>query len=532
MSDPSAQEVLLLALINRARLDPAAEAARLGIDLNEGLAPGTLSADSSQPLAFSAALQTAAEAHSQAMIDSDYFAHTDPNTGSTPQSRANGAGYSGGVGENISWRGTTGTPDPTAFAVQQYGDLFVDANVSGRGHRLNILDDRYQEVGIGQVMGAFTVSGNTYNASMITQDFGIPAAPGQILTGIAYNDSDGNDFYSVGEGRGGIAVVTAGGATATGTAGAYAQHVGVGDQAVTFSGGGLPGPVKVLATVTAGENAMVNLIDGTTVETSVSLREVSGVATIIGRGTHDLTLAGAGGDDTIIGSLGNDRLIGGAGNDTMRGGAGDDSYYVANSGDIVDETGGSGTDKVYSSLSFNLGNPNRVHGAVENLVLTGTGDINGTGNALANSITGNAGANTLQGGLGNDRLDGRDGNDLLVGGSGADRLTGGAGADHFVFNSIIESTLSSANRDVILDFSRAQGDKIDLSGIDAQTGVSGNQAFHFIGTAAFGHHAGELRYAVQNGNAYVYADVNGDGTTDFSVQVSHMTALQSSDFIL
>ncbi|MGH6644875.1 MAG: hypothetical protein ACRED3_19495, partial [Bradyrhizobium sp.] len=75
-------------------------------------------------------------------------------------------------------------------------------------------------------------------------------------------------------------------------------------------------------------------------------------------------------------------------------------------------------------------------------------------------------------------------------------------------------------------------DKVDLRGIDARIDVAGNQAFHFVGTAAFSHHSGELRYATQSGNVYVYGDVNGDGVTDFSVQVSHLTSIQAGDFLL
>ena len=102
MTEPTAEEVLDIALINRARLDPAGEAALYGIDMNEGLAPGTISAVSKQPLAWSDALNTSARAHSQSMISNDYFAHNDPTTGSTPQSRGDAAGYVGSVGENIS----------------------------------------------------------------------------------------------------------------------------------------------------------------------------------------------------------------------------------------------------------------------------------------------------------------------------------------------------------------------------------------------------------------------------------------------
>ena len=148
----TALEQMLLELINRARLDPAAEAARFSIDLNEGLAPNTISSVSKQPLAMNETLLSVARAHSQDMIDRDYFGHNTPE-GVTAFQRIANAGYSAiAAGENIAWRGTTGAVT-TAMTLMLHQDLFVDAGIPGRGHRLNILDASYQEVGVGQVIG-------------------------------------------------------------------------------------------------------------------------------------------------------------------------------------------------------------------------------------------------------------------------------------------------------------------------------------------------------------------------------------------
>jgi serralysin len=98
--------------------------------------------------------------------------------------------------------------------------------------------------------------------------------------------------------------------------------------------------------------------------------------------------------------------------------------------------------------------------------------------------------------------------------------------DTFDFNSIKE-TVKGSSRDQILDFSHSQGDKIDLSTIDAKTHASGNQAFHFIGTHAFAHHDGELRFA----NHILQGDVNGDGKADFEIHVN-ATSLVAGDFTL
>ena len=145
---------------------------------------------------------------------------------------------------------------------------------------------------------------------------------------------------------------------------------------------------------------------------------LTGFENLTGSAFND-SLTGDAGNNVLRGLAGNDTLNGGAGADTMFGGLGDDTYVVDNVGDIVDETGGDGTDTVQTALTFSLA----TLGAIENLTLTGTAAINGTGNALANVLTGNTGANTLTG-LG--------GNDTLNGGAGADTMMGGTGNDTYV----------------------------------------------------------------------------------------------------
>jgi Ca2+-binding RTX toxin-like protein len=126
------------------------------------------------------------------------------------------------------------------------------------------------------------------------------------------------------------------------------------------------------------------------------------------------TLRGAAGNDVISGSAGNDLLDGGTGLDTLAGGAGNDSYVVDDAGDIVNENAGEGTDLVNASVSYTL------QANIENMVLTGTVAIDGTGNALNNSIRGNAGVNVIDGGDGKDTLDGGIGADTMIGGAGND----------------------------------------------------------------------------------------------------------------
>ncbi|MGO4525956.1 peroxidase family protein [Microvirga sp. 2MCAF35] len=187
-----------------------------------------------------------------------------------------------------------------------------------------------------------------------------------------------------------------------------------------------------------------------------------------GRG-HDKLYGGAG-NDRLIGGDGNDRLEGGTGNDRMEGGKGNDVYVVDSTGDRVIERSGQGIDTVRSSVSYSLAGTH-----VEKLVLTGSGNINATGNHMDNSLTGNAGSNVLKGdsgndvlkgmagddrlygGAGHDNLNGGSGNDLLAGGSGNDRLTGGSGQDTFVFE-------RNGGWDTVADFRNGQ-DRIDARGL-------------------------------------------------------------------
>jgi Ca2+-binding RTX toxin-like protein len=158
-----------------------------------------------------------------------------------------------------------------------------------------------------------------------------------------------------------------------------------------------------------------------------SLSVISADQTLTGTAGNDVLAGGVGndqlfglaGNDTLVGGAGNDRLDGGIGSDAMTGGAGNDTYVVNATGDTVTEAANEGSDTAESSITYMLG----VN--VENLTLTGTAAINGTGNALNNVLIGNSAANTLRGGVGNDRLDG---------GLGSDTMAGGAGNDTYVVN--------------------------------------------------------------------------------------------------
>jgi hypothetical protein len=277
----------------------------------------------------------------------------------------------------------------------------------------------------------------------------------------------------------------------------------------------------------------------------------SGRDTLIGGYGNDSLYGGSDGD-RLDGGMGNDTLNGGGGSDTLIGGKGHDVYYIDSPTDQVIESTLEGIDTLITGvMSLNLSD----YAFVENALLIGTLDLNLTGNAGKNTLTGNAGANLIlglggddtisalagndtvnggagndliEGGAGNDTLNGGTGMDTLFGGVGKDRLIGGADADVFAFRTKAEAG-NGVNRDVIVDFVVGL-DKIDLSAIDANELLEGNQAFSFIGDTAFGGMAGELRYAATSG--FIYADTNGDTVADFQLQLIGKPVIAAADFEL
>ncbi|MND50936.1 Serralysin A precursor [compost metagenome] len=223
----------------------------------------------------------------------------------------------------------------------------------------------------------------------------------------------------------------------------------------------------------------------------------------------------------LTGNAANNTLNGGAGADSMSGGLGNDTYVVDNAADQAIETSTLATelDSVLSYVSWSLG------ANLENLTLAGSAAINGTGNGLANRLTGNAANNTLNGGGGNDSLFGGLGNDTLIGGLGKDSLKGDAGADIFSFRAQSEMG-KGALRDVVLDFNASQGDRIDLATLDANSLTTANDAFRFIGSAAFSG-AGQLRFADQ----VLYGNLNGDLIAEFEIQLVGVSSLGAGNLI-
>ncbi|WP_319568781.1 CAP domain-containing protein [Cohaesibacter marisflavi] len=570
MAAPSDYEQLMLELINRARLDPLGEAARYGIDLNADLPAGTISASIKQPLAMNEILIDSALSHSQWMLDTDIFSHTGAY-GSDAGDRMADAGYSftgsWAWGENLSWRGSTGTYDAEEFVYLQHQGLFLSA-----GHRENTLYDYFREVGIGQLYGVFTYADNgvDYNASMTTQNFATSGSS-YFLTGVAFDDADNNNFYSVGEGRNYLAVSTSAGTVWSSQSGGYSQPIYNGTNAITFSGGGLNAPMTVTVNVSNG-NVKLDVVDGDTIWSSADV--------ILGTGAHKLKLLGAGnlsatgtalddqlegnkgdnslkgeaGDDTLFGLLGqdnlnggsgNDRLFGNIGNDTlfggfgndllnggqnvdiMYGGAGDDIYVVDHSSDSTREFAGEGADLVRSFVNFSLKNDGAY---IENLTLVGKTATDGTGNALSNVIRGNATDNTLIGNNGFDHLYGHMGNDTLRGGNGEDRLFGGLGNDKLYGGNHNDALFGNQGNDVLFGFN---GNDI-LNGGFGDDIIYGNQHNDTL-NGDNGHdrlygNLGSDTLRGGNGNDWLFGGV-GDDVIYGGNHADHLFGNQGNDFL-
>jgi serralysin len=351
MAQPTAYDQYMLELINQARANPAAMASKLGIDLNQGLSAGTISTAAKQPLAFNLDLIDAAHKHSAWMLATDTFSHTGSG-GSNPGARMKAEGYTGSSwGENIAITWGSGKVPSQSVVDGLENGLFKSA-----GHRLNILKDSYKEIGVG-------IEGGEYKGSpgvTATQDFGRNGTT-SFLTGVAFDDKDGDHFYDVGEGLGGIHVQAK---SATGQAfdvdvwqtGGWQMPVPQGTYTLTFSGGGLAAPVTKTTQVGVS-NVKVDL-DADAGQPSAAPAPAPqpepmpiplptplpppspiGVSKV-GTWGND-TMSGTNGDDVLSGRSGNDILTGGAGNDALTGGSGKDTL-----------TGGLGADRfVFTSLA-------------------------------------------------------------------------------------------------------------------------------------------------------------------------------------
>jgi Ca2+-binding RTX toxin-like protein len=236
---------------------------------------------------------------------------------------------------------------------------------------------------------------------------------------------------------------------------------------------------------TINGNAAANVLSG---EAGIDVLNGNTGSDTLNGGDGNDTLSGGADNDLLFGDAGNDKLDGGLGADRMEGGAGNDTYTVdtysddgvATNDDQIIELAGGGTDIVNASVSYTLA------AEVENLTLTGSAAIDGTGNALANNISGNSAGNVLRGLVGNDTLSGNAGSDTLYGGDGNDTLSGGADNDSLYGEAGIDNLQGGAGDDVLDGgvgadtlTGQAGNDRL-IGGVNKDTLTGGTEADTFV----------------------------------------------------
>jgi Ca2+-binding RTX toxin-like protein len=307
-----------------------------------------------------------------------------------------------------------------------------------------------------------------------------------------------------------------------------------------------------------------------TQDLTITVTDVAEADTIVGGWGLD-ELRGGDGDDKLFGlderdilwgGKGNDVLTGGAGADLLFAGEGDDLFrYVGALGaqglrssgfDVVDGAEGfdtvvAGADNVVLGF-FSIVNVERISGGgFANVIIQGSLATNefhfetvdlvgiaaikmGTGDDI---VIGSAKADVIYGESGQDTVSGDGGDDRLYGGAGADKLTGGAGADTFYYTAASDIS-PKTGVEIITDFKRLEGDRIDLSAIDAKISNGGviDDPFIFIGSDKFHKVEGELRYTYNGNGVTLAADIDGDGIADLSLIIRGVFKMIASDFIL
>ena len=450
-----------------------------------------------------------------------------------------------------------------------------DADATTNGVTYSLSDDAGGRFAINPTTGVVTVAGALDYALSPTHAIAIHAVSAdgsfadslfsidvqKVSSGITVILSSSNDTYVsptddnyIIDGRGGNDSITTGlGADRiTGGAGNDTIQAGGGNDVILYGtgnngfdsiDGGAGGHDVVLATANG---------------VAIGLSSVTGIEVIDAGGFSNVTIEGASSDDTfdfssvsligiasinsgsgkdtVFGSAGADVINGGTGNDLLIGGAGNDVFKVGGSAGTDSYDGGADFDTIEASKSAislvvtgtNITGIEAISsGGFSGFRLVGTGSAN----VLDFSAISLIGVESIDAGAGNDVVIGSAGADAIIGGSGRDTLTGGAGNDTFVFTSTSQSTRPSTI-DIITDFHQGE-DRIDLSGIDANTVLAGEDAFTFVGSGPFTG-AGQLRYDTTTiaNVTRVLADVDGNGSIDMEIHLSGTYALTQNDFLL
>ncbi|MFO1378176.1 MAG: calcium-binding protein [Steroidobacteraceae bacterium] len=376
------------------------------------------------------------------------------------------------------------------------GGTGADTLIGGAGNDLYVVDNAGDVVTESAGAGTDLVQASvTYTLSAEVENL--------TLTGSSAISGTGNALNNVLTGNSGAN-------TLTGAAGNDILDGGSGND--TLVGGAGDDTFIVNAT---GDVVTENAGEGTdTIQSAVTYTASANVENLVLTGTSAINATGNTLNNVLTGNTGNNTLSGGTGADTMTGGAGNDTYVVDDAGDVVTELAGEGVDTVQSGITYALGSE------VENLTLTGTTAINGTGNGLANVLTGNTANNTLTGGAGNDTLDGGAGNDTMVGGTGddiytvnvaTDVVTENAGEGTDTVNSSVTLTLAANVENLTLTGSSA----INGTGNALNNALTGNSGANTLdggtGTDSMTGGSGNDIYVVDNAGDVV-TELAGGGT--------------------
>lgn len=386
----TAREQYLLELINDARLDPVGDMDRyLGaaasrdikaaldffhVDLN-AYAAAVRALAPARPLAYNEKLGAAALGHDQVLVATDSQTHQAPGEADL-LGRLTAQGYSlRAAGENVYSYALDPLYAHAGFMVDWgYG---TGGMQDGAGHRANIMNDAFREIGVAGVAETDPATG--VGPFVVTEDFGAPVGQSPIVLGVAYQDQDHDRFYSVGEGRAGLSVSFGGASTVSGGSGGYALAANAtGRQVVTLSGAGLTGAVTFETTLSPGQNVKLDVVDGATLLTSTSGKVSGAVSSIQGLGILGLqittddasrTIAGTKGSDTIHAGAGDDTFVAGLGHDLFDGGAGSDTAVF---------------DFAWRDATFSVaGSTIRVAGHGADVALTGVEQLRFTDKVLA-----------------------------------------------------------------------------------------------------------------------------------------------------